>query len=382
MSGFSNMKIEQRLEDRASDGLERRLPNPKVGEGMVNLANNDYLGLAHHPEIKAAAKVAIDEYGCSSSSSPLITGFSQPHLELKERLLDWYGADCVMIWNSGYVANQALFSVLPSKDDRVFADRSVHHSVIAGLLRSKAKFRRFPHLDLDRLEEWLRKRQSAAGNDFVVTESVFSMDGDCPDLTQFADLRSRYGFAWIVDEAHALGWYGDRGSGLLEQQGVLEQADIVLGTLGKALGSQGAYLVLRNDAWRRYLMNFAGEFIYSTYLAPSAAAAASKAIDLVCELSSERLAWREGSRRFRMKLREDGWHAPDGDSPVAPVMLGKVETAVQMADRLRDGGVLAGMVRPPTVPQGSSRLRFSLKTELSFDAIAERIIQLLGVSES
>ncbi len=380
MSGFSNKRIEQRLEDRASDGLERRLPDPKVGEGMVNLASNDYLGLAHHPEVKAATKEAIDEYGCSSSSSPLITGFSQPHLELKERLLDWYGADCVMIWNSGYVANQALFSVLPGKEDRVFADHCVHHSVIAGLLRSDAKFRRFPHLDLDRLEEWLRKRQGAAGNDFVVTESVFSMDGDSPDLIQLAELRSRYGFAWIVDEAHALGWYGEQGSGLLEQQGVLDQADAVLGTLGKALGSQGAYLVFRNDAWRRYLMNFAGEFIYSTYLAPSAAAAASKAIDLACELSLERPVWREGSKQFRMKLRRDGWDVPEGDSPVAPMMLGEVETVMEKAERLRDGGMLAGMVRPPTVPQGTSRLRFSLKIDLNFEAIAERILHSLGDS--
>jgi 8-amino-7-oxononanoate synthase len=274
-----------------------------------------------------------------------------------------------------------LFSALPEQDDHVFADRHIHHSVIAGLLRSKAKFHRFPHLDLDRLEECLRKRQGAAGNDFVVTESVFSMDGDCPDLTQLAELRARYGFAWIVDEAHALGWYGERGSGLLEQRGILEQADAVLGTFGKALGSQGAYLLLRREAWRRYLMNFAGEFIYSTYLAPSAAAAAAAAIDLTCRLSQERPLWREGSKQFRRKLRQGGWDVPNGDSPVVPLMLGEVETAMELAERLRAGGVLAGMVRPPTVPQGTSRLRFSLKTNLSLETIADQINQLLGGAE-
>jgi 8-amino-7-oxononanoate synthase len=382
MSGFSNDKLEERLKKQFEAGLERCLPDPKQCGNMVNLADNDYLGLAHHPEVKAAAQEAIDEYGCSSSASPLITGFGQTHLGLMERLTDWYGSDCVMIWNSGYVANQALFSVLPDKNDRVFVDRYVHHSVIAGLLRSEAKFRRFPHLDLDCLEKWLGKRQGAVGNDFVVTESVFSMDGDSPDLMHLAELRERYGFAWVVDEAHALGWYGERGSGLLEQQGVLERADVVVGTLGKALGSQGAYLVLRNEAWRRYLMNFAGEFIYSTYLAPAAAAAATKAIDLVCERSTERSAWREGSMRFRKKLREEGWQVPDGDSPVTPMMLGDVEIATEMGRRLRDGGVLAGMVRPPTVPHGTSRLRFSLKAELDLEVLAERILQTLRTAGS
>ena len=240
MSGFSNDKIDTRLDERSKAGLERRLPDPLANEGLVNLADNDYLGLARHPKVKAAAKKAIDEYGCSSSASPLITGFGKPHLELKECLLVWSKADHVMIWNSGFVANQALFSVLPDKEDWVFADRLVHNSVLAGLARGEAKFRRIPHLDLDCLEDCLRKRQGTAGNVFVVTESVFSMDGDCPDLAQLAALRERYGFVLIVDEAHALGWYGERGSGLLEHTGLSEQADVIMGTFGKALGSQGA----------------------------------------------------------------------------------------------------------------------------------------------
>ena len=148
MSGFSNEKIEIRLDERSKAGLERRLPDPFANEGLANFADNDYLGLAKHPEVKAAAKKAIDEYGCSSSASPLITGFGKPHLELKDRLIDWAKADHIMIWNSGFVANQALFSVLPGKEDWVFADRMVHHSVLAGLLRSEAKFNRIPHLTL------------------------------------------------------------------------------------------------------------------------------------------------------------------------------------------------------------------------------------------
>ncbi|MFP6854459.1 MAG: 8-amino-7-oxononanoate synthase [Opitutales bacterium] len=381
MSEFSNDKLKKRLEKQCEAGLERRLPNLENRENLINLADNDYLGLSHHPEVKKAAQQAINEYGCSSSASPLITGYGKSHARLAERLADWYELDHVMIWNSGYVANQALFSVLPDKKDHVFADRHVHHSVIAGLLRSPAKFRRFPHFDLDCLEKWLIQRQGTEGNNFVVTESVFSMDGDSPDLMHLAELRERFGFVWIVDEAHALGWYGDRGTGLLEHRGLLEQADIVVGTLGKSLGSHGAYLVLRNKTWYRYLMNFAGEFIYSTYLPPAAAAAATQAIDLVCQHSTRRPAWHEGSTRFRSKLRAGGWEVPDGDSPVTPIILGSVDRTVGMDQCLRAGGVLAGMMRPPTIPHETSRLRFSLKANMNFDQTADQILHILEKSE-
>ena len=379
MSESLNNKLEDKLAKRNATGLERVLPHPKVSNGMVNLANNDYFGLAQHPKVKEAAKQAIEEYGCSSSASPLISGFGQPHYELQERLLDWYGADSVIIWNSGYIANQALFSLLPGKGDYVFADELVHHSVIAGLLKSKAKFRRFPHLDHDRLEEWLLKTQGSGGTTFVVTESVFSMDGDSPNLIQLAELRERYEFAWIVDEAHAIGWYGGRGTGLLEEQGLSEFPDAVLGTLGKALGSQGAYLILRNEAWKRYLINFAGEFIYSTYLTPAAAASASQSIELMPEYAAKRPLWKEGSIRFRKELTNGGWQVPAGDSPVVPLLVGEIPLTVKMAEQLRSGGIFAGMVRPPTVPTGTSRVRFSLKADLDFSVIAERIAKLLGV---
>lgn len=374
-------KFEKELSERAAQGLERRLPDFYEDSDTINLADNDYLGLANHPEVKEAAKKAIDEFGCSASASPLITGFGKAHLALQERLLDWYDADSVMIWNSGFAANQALFSLLPDKGDRVFADRQIHHSVVSGLLRSKANFRRFPHLDHARLEELLRQRQNAQGTDFVVTESVFSMDGDCPDLMHMADLQDRYGFSWIVDEAHALGWYGERGAGLLEQEGILKGVDAIVGTLGKALGSQGAYVILRNDAWRRYLMNFSGQFIYSTFLAPASAAAAVKAIEITSQLSMERVAWRNDSSHFRKGLRKAGWQVPQGNSPIVPLVLGETRLAIDMADRLRTGGVHAGMIREPTVPTGSSRLRFSLKAGFDYTVLLERIISLLGAPE-
>ena len=376
MKGFSGKKLETKLAEREEAGLGRRVPDPVPNGNFVNLANNDYLGLALHPAVKEAAQQAIEEYGCSASASPLITGFGKPHQLLKERLIDWYGSP-VMMWNSGYVANQALFSVLPQKDDWVFADRAIHHSVLAGLMRGEAKFRRFRHLDFEHLEECLQKRQGMAGNVFVVTESVFSMDGDCPDLVRLIGLREQYGFVLIVDEAHALGWYGDSGSGLLEQKGFLDQADIIMGTFGKALGSQGAYLILRNGLWERYLTNFAGEFIYSTYFSPAAAAAATKAIDLLEEFSVERSAWLKGSKLFRATLTNGGQKVPTGDSPVIPLVVGDIDTTVTLADCLREENILVGMVRPPTVAPGSSRLRISLKANLDFEALSSKVLQII-----
>jgi len=375
-------KFEKKLSDRATQGLERRLPVVCEDSDTINLADNDYLGLAHHPDVKEAAKQAIDEFGCSASASPLITGFGKAHFALQERLLDWYDADSVMIWNSGFAANQALFSLVPDRGDRIFADRQIHHSVVSGLLRSKADFRRFPHLNHARLEELLRQRQNSQGTDFVVTESVFSMDGDSPDLMSIADLKDRYGFTWIVDEAHALGWYGERGAGLLEQKGVLKRVDAIVGTLGKALGSQGAFIIFKNDAWRRYLMNFSGPFIYSTFLAPASAAAAVKAIEITSQLSKERVVWRNESSHFRKGLRKAGWKVPSGDSPIVPLVLGHARQAIAMSDRLKTGGVHAGMIREPTVPVGSSRLRFSLKTGFDYTSLLERIISLMGEPES
>ena len=362
------------LRKREEAGLMRTTRTWRSDGETVNLADNDYLGLAAHPEVKAAAAEAIERYGCSSSAAPLVTGFRPPHEALVNRLAAWYGAnsDQVMLWNSGYSANHAILGMLPEKGDLVLADRFVHHSMLAGVLASGARLCRYPHLDLDQLETVLRKHPSEKAI-FVITETVFGMDGDLPDLHHLVDLREQYGFALVVDEAHALGWYGKRGAGLAEQEAVLECIDVLVGTLGKALGSQGAYAVFREPIVKHRLENFAGEYIYSTYLAPANAAAASKAIDLVESFVPKRPPWRKSACSFREELETEGLKTISGDSPVVPVVLGEAEIVLRAAENLERDGVKVAAIRPPTVPEGTARLRLSLKAELSLAGLANRV---------
>ena len=344
---------------REERGLRRRL-RVFSGDGTVlNLADNDYLALAGDPGVAAAVSRAAREHGASASASPLITGWREPHEKLLGELCAWHGLPCGLLWTSGYAANAGVLGVLPARGDLVLADRLIHHSMIAGLLRSGARLQRYRHLDLDQLEAML------AGADgrtvFVVTESVFSMDGDYPDMRRMAALKRRHGFFWIVDEAHGLGWYGAQGAGLARKAGVGGEVDILVATLGKTLASGGAYTLFRDEAVRDHVMNMAGEFIYSTAMPPTAAAGASAALAKVIALSVNQAAWQGMSRRVCEQLQGAGWDALAGDSPVVPVRIGDAAKVLALANALRDAGIYVGAVRPPTVPEGTSRLRFSLK---------------------
>lgn len=352
--------------DAAGEGPHGRQPRTDNcqphAEDWRDLASNDYLRLSRHPAVIAAAVEATQKWGASSSASPLISGYTTAHAELEQRLCAWGSFPHALVWNTGYAANQAVLSTLPQSGDIVLADRLIHNSMITGLVRSGARLQRYRHCDLDHLETLLRQFASGERCVFVVTESVFSMDGDAPDMQRLAHLKNRYRFFLIVDEAHALGWYGARGSGLLEQSGTGEAADIVVGTLGKGLGSMGAYTLLRSEALRSYLINFAGEFIYSTYLPPACACAATAAINIVDALGAkERGRLHALSRSVRAALPG----APQGDSPIVPLPLGDAGKTMHAATLLRSAGFSVGAVRPPTVPEGSSRLRFSLHTQLS-----------------
>ncbi len=347
------------LAAREERGLRRRLRVFSNDDALLNLADNDYLALAGDPGVAAAVSRAAREHGTSASASPLITGWRKPHEQLLGELCAWHGLPCGLLWTSGYAANTGVLGVLPARGDLVLADRLIHHSMIAGLLRSGARLQRYRHLDLDQLEEMLT---GAAGRTvFVVTESVFSMDGDYPDMRRMAELKRRHGFFWIVDEAHGLGWYGAQGAGLARAGGVEGEIDILVGTLGKTLASGGAYTLFRDEAVRDHVMNMAGEFIYSTAIPPTAAAGASAALARAITLSVDQTAWQGRSRHFREQLQAAGWDALAGDSPVVPVRIGDATRMVSLANALREAGIWAGAVRPPTVPEGTSRLRFSLK---------------------
>lgn len=373
-------RLRQSLVQREAATLRRKLTARPSADARVNLADNDYLGLSRDPAVVAAGVDALHEWGASASASPLVTGYTEVHQKLERTLAAWQGYEHGLVMNTGFAANSAVLGGLPKKGDVVLADRLVHASMLDGILKSGARLRRFAHNDLDALELMLHEEPALDGVIFVVTESVYSMDGDSPDLKRLASLRKRFGFCWVLDEAHATGWYGSTGSGLQEAQGVVAAADIVVGTLGKGLGSQGAYVLSHASEVRDALINFAGEFVYSTYLAPSCAAAALAAIERVKAMSAERAELHALSHAWRDGLVEAGFAVPSGDSPIIPLILGDSDVTLRYAEALRAAGFMVSAIRPPTVPARTGRIRISLRRGLAPAVLASFVSALKGVS--
>ena len=373
-------RLRQSLAQREGSSLRRKLTARASSDTRVNLADNDYLALSHDPAVIAAGVAALHEWGASSSASPLVTGYTEIHQQLEQTLAAWQGYAHGLVMNTGFSANSAVLGGLPKKGDLILADRLVHASMLDGIMASGARLRRFAHNDLDALELMLHEEPALDGVIFVVTESVYSMDGDSPDLKRLASLRKRFGFCWVLDEAHATGWYGSTGSGLQEAQGAFAAADIVVGTLGKGLGSQGAYVLSHAPEGRDALINFAGEFVYSTYLAPSCAAAALAAVERVKGMSGERAELHALSHAWRDGLLEAGFAVPSGDSPIIPLILGDSDVTLKYATALRAAGFMVSAIRPPTVPVRTGRIRISLRRGLSPAVLSSFITALKGVS--
>jgi 8-amino-7-oxononanoate synthase len=373
-------RLRQSLAQREGSSLRRKLTARASSDTRVNLADNDYLGLSRDPAVVAAGMAALQEWGASSSASPLVTGYTEIHQKLEHTLAAWQGYAHGLVMNTGFSANSAVLGGLPKKGDLILADRLVHASMLDGIMASGARLRRFAHNDLDALELMLHEEPALDGVIFVVTESVYSMDGDSPDLKRLASLRKRFGFCWVLDEAHATGWYGSAGSGLQEEQGAFAAADIVVGTLGKGLGSQGAYVLSHAPEVRDSLINFAGEFVYSTYLAPSCAAAALAAVERVKGMSGERAELHALSHAWRDGLVEAGFAVPSGDSPIIPLILGDSDVTLKYATALRAAGFMVSAIRPPTVPVRTGRIRISLRRGLSPAVLSSFITALKGVA--
>ena len=322
-----------------------------------NLASNDYFQLRSHPNVINGIKKACEKYGSGSGASPLLSGFLQCHQDLLDEILNWKKKRSGMLFNSGFIANQAILKHLPGKKDLILADRLIHHSLAQALLQCPAKFKRYGHLDIPELENLLRKYSKDFDTIFVVTESVFSMDGDYPDLKNLVQLKNIFPFILILDEAHGTGVFGKDGSGLAEEMGVLSEVDILVGTFGKALASMGAYVLANNSSIINYLTNVAGEYIYSTFLAPSQVGAAHEAIKLLKNFDKQRDKIRKLSKYFRNSLEQNSLSY---ESPIIPVLIEDPKETIILRDRLLEKGILVGAVRPPTVPGKTSRLRISL----------------------
>jgi 8-amino-7-oxononanoate synthase len=357
-----------RLAQLRVEGLFRTL-QPPAG---FDLCSNDYLGLASHPLVRQQMIEAISREGCGSTGSRLLRGERPGFARLERRFAEFKGAERALFFSSGYLANLAVLTTFPERGDTIYSDERNHASLIDGIRLSRARYQIFPHRDLDTLARWLDE-DTAPGQKFVVTESLFSMDGDIAPLSELAELCESAAAALIVDEAHALGIYGARGTGLLEMAGA--SAFLSINTAGKALGVSGA-LVAGPDWTIEYLIQRARPFVFSTAAPPPIAAALEASLTLV---ESER--WRREqllarARHLRQRLAEAGIAVPECGSHIIPIVLGDNDRAVQVAQALQRQGFDVRAIRPPSVPAGTARLRLSVNTNLS-EEVLDRFVTAL-----
>lgn len=349
MTDSLESRVRTELSGMERNGLLRRLYPP----GGVDLASNDYLGLAAHPLLRAHMVEAIQHYGCGSTGSRLLRGHRDCFTDIERRFAEFKGAESALYFSSGYLANLAVLSTFPQAGDVIFSDELNHASLIDGMRLSKARRVIFPHNDAASLQRALRE-EHCEGQRFIVTESLFSMDGDTADLRAYAETRA----ALILDEAHAVGIYGKRGSGLAEQCGVERSVFLSINAAGKALGAAGAFVA--GPAWAiEYLIQRARPFIFSTAAPPAITAAIDAALDLIAAEPERRQHLLSLAQYLRDKLG-----AP-GVSQIIPVMFGANERALAAAEALRTAGFDVRAIRPPTVPSGTARLRISVNTKLS-----------------
>lgn len=334
------------------------------GSTILNFSSNDYLGLADHPALKAAAVEAIEKYGAGSGASRLICGSLGPHHELEELLAEFKGTEATLTFATGYAAAMGAICSLVGKEDIIVIDKLVHACVVDAARLSGATLRVFAHNDLNDLEKilrWAESRPRTPQNRsriLIVTESIFSMDGDRAPLRELVALKEKFGAWLMVDEAHATGLYGPKRRGLAEEGGVSEQIEIQMGTLGKALGASGGY-ICGSRRFIDYLVNRARTFIFSTAPVPAAVGAASAGVQIVKSSEGEKrrnLLWQRVSA-LESKIEMQISNTP---AAIIPLPVGNEAKAMEMASALLDRGIFIPAVRYPSVPRGKARLRLTL----------------------
>jgi 8-amino-7-oxononanoate synthase len=325
------------------------------GREVLLLSSNNYLGLANHPVLKRAAQDAIEKYGCGAGASRLISGSMTLHQELEQRLAAFKQAQAALVFPSGYHANIGILSALMGPGDTILSDALNHASIIDGCRLSRADVRVFRHRDMAHLAQLLAACPQS-GHRLIVTDSVFSMDGDVAPLADIVTLARRYR-AWVmVDEAHATGVFGGHGGGVVEELGLEQEVEIQMGTLGKALGGFGAY-VAGSQELIEWLINRARSFIYTTGIPPAVAATALAALDLVAQEPERRHHLWHNAAFLRQGLDNLGYRLGPTRSPILPVLIGNAQQTMALAEALLQRGIFAQGIRPPTVPQGTARLR-------------------------
>jgi 8-amino-7-oxononanoate synthase len=360
-------EIEQRLEELEQLGLSRRLrmvsgpQGPRVvldGKPVLLLCSNNYLGLADHPRVREAAAEAAMRWGVGAGASRLVSGTMTIHSRLEQRLAAFERSEQCVLFGSGYLANAGAIGALAGRGDTVYSDELNHASIVDGCRLSRAEVVVYRHRDTDHLD-WSIRHHGGRGRRLIVTDSVFSMDGDLAPLPEILELAREHGARTIVDEAHATGALGPDGRGAIAQAGLEGEIDIVIGTLGKALGSYGAYACAREQTIR-YLINTARTLIFSTAPPPPAIAGALAALELLEERPHRVRRLRCNARVLRRALAGEGMPVKETEMHIVPLIVGDEHAAMNLCEAVLRRGVFAQAIRPPTVAPGTSRLRLAV----------------------
>ena len=347
------------------------------GQRVILLCSNDYLGLARHPALAQAACSAMQQYGFGSGASRLVSGNSPLHQALEEQIALFKGTEAALLFNSGYAANTGIMPAVASAGDVILSDSLNHASIIDGCRMSKAEVHVYGHRDMNHVEDLLKKTASARRR-LIVTDGVFSMDGDIAPLPELVRLSEQYGALLMVDDAHATGVLGRGGRGTVEHFDLEGRVPIQMGTLGKALGSFGAY-VAGSRVLIDYLINTARSSIFSTALPPAVCAASMAALDILQKEPERRNALWNIRKRLVTGLGSLGIDRAGSETPIIPIMIGDAGSSVAVSIRLLEAGIFATAIRPPTVPQGTSRIRTtvtSLHSSSDIDAVVSAFARL------
>lgn len=346
------------------------------GRELVNFCSNDYLGLASHPELIASMKNAADRFGVGSGASHLVNGHSLEHHALEEELATFTGRERALLFSTGYMANMGVINGLVGKGDLVLEDKLNHASLLDGALLSAAELQRYKHNDMLHLEQRLLKR--CHKHCLIATDGVFSMDGDVANLGAMVRLSSENDSWLMVDDAHGFGCLGEKGAGTLDVFGLNQhQVPILIGTLGKAFGTFGAF-VAGSEILIESLIQFSRTYIYTTALPPAVAAASRTSLKLVIDAEQQRTHLGQLVARFRDACRSSGLELMDSNTPIQPVLVGSDERAMQMSRRLSELGFWVSAIRPPTVPEGTARLRVTLTAQHTMQQVDQLVEALIS----
>ncbi len=354
------------LDDRTATNRYRRLRSFDIDEDpafvmvdgarCLNACSNDYLNLSRHPEVILGATEACISYGAGSTASRLVSGTRDLHTQFESKLASHVARDRSLLFSSGYLANVSLISALVGRTDHIYIDRLAHNSLYQGALLSDATIHRFRHNDLDHLQSLIESNLTAGGKSLIVTESIFSMDGDSPDISHLCTIADLFDALLYVDEAHSYGIKGETGQGMSASY---PRVDIIGAMFGKAMGGSAGCIAC-NSVIAEYLINHAGGFIYSTAPPPQVLGGLTAGLRLIREMDQERAHLATLSNLLRNGLRELGFDVITGDSPIIPVRIGSEDDTMSLSEFLFQHGILVGAIRPPTVPVGSSRIRMTL----------------------